>query len=96
MAICNATFAPYPARKETEMWKEKLKLNPGETLRQESHRTKGTMAEEDIYEFSILNAQGQVVGSVTHRDLTTIKGFHRRQSVEQRDANHKLIVEEYF
>ncbi len=72
---------------------EKLKLNLGETLQQESHRSKGTMAETDIWTYLIIDHNGNKVGSVVHTDHTSIKGFHRTQSVEQRDSNGKIIVD---
>ncbi|MDE8809496.1 hypothetical protein P0C28_09495 [Aeromonas hydrophila] len=72
---------------------DKLKLNHGDTLIQESHRSKGTLAEMDIYTYSIINAQGTKVGSVVYTDHTAIKGFRRTQSVEQRDSSGALIVD---
>lgn len=73
---------------------DKLKLDQGETLKQESHRSKGTMAETDIWKYAILGANGDKVGSVVHTDHTAINGFRRTQSVEQRDANGKILVDE--
>ena len=73
--------------------KDKLKLNSGDQLVQESHRTKGTMAETDIWTYSIVDASGNKVGSVTHTDHTSLRGFNRTQSVEQRDESGKLIVD---
>ncbi|MDX1723729.1 MAG: hypothetical protein R3355_11595 [Pseudomonas sp.] len=70
-----------------------LKLNEGDTLVQESHRSKGPLAETDIYTYSIVNAQGEKVGSVVHVDHTSIKGFNRSQSVEQRDISGNLVVD---
>jgi hypothetical protein len=52
------------------------------------------MAEEDIYEYSILNPEGEVVGSVTRTDHTAIKGFRRTQSVRQRDNHNAVVVDE--
>jgi hypothetical protein len=73
--------------------KDKLKLNDGDTLVPESHRSKGTMAETDIYTLSIVNSQGEKVGTVIHTDHTSINGFQRTQSVEQTDISGKLIVD---
>ena len=70
----------------------KLKLNPGDTLKQTSHRMKGPMQETDIYTYSILNENGEVVGTVTHTDHTAIKGFRRTQTVEQKDSSGTVIV----
>ena len=72
---------------------DKLKLNPGETLKQTGHRSKGPLAETDIYTYSILNQTGEIVGTVTHTDHTAIKGFKRTQTVEQRDHGGNVIVD---
>lgn len=69
-----------------------LKLNPGETLKQEAHRSKGTMAQTDIWTYAILDSSGIKVGSVIHTDHTAINGFNRTQSVEQRDGNGTVVV----
>lgn len=76
--------------------KDKLKLSAGETLVQENHRTKGTMAETDIWTYSIINSNGKKVGAVKHTDHTSIRGFNRTQSVEQHDSNGKLVVDIYW
>ncbi|WP_110597530.1 hypothetical protein [Salinicola lusitanus] len=73
--------------------KDRIKLNPGEALKQKSHRSKGTMAETDIWTYAVLDSSGNKVGSVVHTDHTSIKGFSRTQSVEQRDANGKIVVD---
>lgn len=72
---------------------DKLKLNSGETLKRKGHRSKGSLAEMDIYTYDILNQAGEVVGIVTHTDHTAIKGFRRTQTVEQKDNNGNVIVD---
>lgn len=72
----------------------KLKLNEGETLKRINHRSKGPLAEMDIYTYEIINQAGEVVGSVTHTDHTAIKGFKRTQTVEQKDSVGNVIVDE--
>ncbi len=72
----------------------KLKLNQGETLKQINHRSKGPLAETDIYTYSILNEDGEKVGAVTHTDHTAIKGFKRTQTIEQTDNLGNVIVSE--
>ena len=71
----------------------KIKLAPGETLKEESHRSKGSMSETDIWTYAIVDSNGNKVGSVVHTDHTAIKGFHRTQSVEQRDTEGKIVVD---
>jgi hypothetical protein len=70
----------------------KIKLNHGEKLQQESHRSKGSLSETDIWTYTVIDASGNKVGSVVHTDHTSIRGFQRSQSVEQRDANGKIIL----
>lgn len=72
---------------------DKLKLSPGERLRQETHQSKGPMAETDIYTYSVVDSSGEIVGSVTYTDHTSINGFKRRQTVEQRGKDGKVIVD---
>ncbi len=73
--------------------KDKIKLNPGETLKREGHRSKGTMGETDIWTYTVLDSSGNKVGSVIHTEHTSIRNLKRTQSVEQRDANGNLIVD---
>ncbi|MCE0903931.1 hypothetical protein LU676_14325 [Pseudomonas alloputida] len=77
------------------MWKDKLKLGEGETLRLDRDYTKGSMAQEDVYEYSVLNTQGDVVGRIVRRDETT-HSLQRRQSLEQRDSQGNVLVAEYW
>lgn len=72
----------------------KLKLKNGETLKQINHRSKGPLAEMDIYTYEIINQASEVVGTVIYTDHTAIKGFKRTQAVEQKDNAGKVIVDE--
>ncbi len=74
----------------------KLKLNQGDTLKEVNHRSKGPLAETDIYTYSIINLAREVIGTVEHTDHTSIKGFRRSQNVIQRDAAGNVIVEEHW
>ena len=72
----------------------KLRLNPGETLKPTGHRSKGPLAETDIYSYTIVNKAGAVVGSVEHTDHTSINGLKNSQYVIQRDSTGNVIAEE--
>lgn len=72
----------------------RLKLSNGESLRQISHRSKGPLAETDIYEYEIIDDSGIVVGTATYTDHTTINGLKRQQSLVQLDASGNTINEE--
>lgn len=71
----------------------KIRLNPGETLKPTDHRTKGPLAETDIYSYAIVNESGMEVGSVEHTDHTSIKGLNRSQQVIQKDSRGNVIVD---
>lgn len=73
--------------------KERLKLNQGETVNHVKPRSEGFMAETDIEEYEIVNAAGEVVGSVTYKIHTAVKGFRVTHSVVQKDINGKAIVD---
>jgi len=70
----------------------KLKLNTGDTLKQTNHKMKGSMQETDIWTYSVLNQNGEVIGSVIHTDHTSINGFQRTQTVEQKDNSGNIII----
>lgn len=71
----------------------KLRLNPGEILKSTGHRSKGPLAETDIYSYAIINESGVEVGSVEHTDHTSINGLKRSQHVIQKDSAGNVIVE---
>lgn len=72
----------------------KIKLNPGEELKHETSRSKGTMGQTDITTYSIINSEGEILGTVIHEDHTSLNGFRRTQHVTQRDQSGKTIVQE--
>ena len=72
---------------------EKIKLEIGEFLSIESRKTKGPLAETDIATYSIINTNGDKVGSVVHTEHTSIKGLNNTQRVEQRDINGVLVLD---
>lgn len=74
--------------------RDKIILNAGEKLRHERSRSKGTMGQTDIYTYSVVNENDDVVGSVTHTDTTALNGFKQTQSVIQKDASGNVIVDE--
>lgn len=76
------------------MWQERLKLQEGESLRFDNSHSKGSLAQEDIDTYSIVNLNGEIVGSVVLRDHTAINGFARTISVTQKDIAGKTIVDE--
>jgi hypothetical protein len=74
--------------------KSKLQLNHGDTLKLISHRSKGSLAETDIYTYSIINQSGEEIGIVEHTDHTSIKGFKRTQTLVQKNKSGKVIIDE--
>ncbi|WP_342059159.1 hypothetical protein [Aeromonas sp. OTU364] len=74
--------------------KDKLKMNPGETLKRVHFRTKGTMGQTEIETLSILSPNGEVVGEVVYTDHTNLRGLQRQQHVCQTDLEGNVIVDE--
>lgn len=52
----------------------KLKLKDGEYIKETSHKSKGGMAEIDIYEYDVFNQQDEKVGTIELIDGLTPKG----------------------
>ncbi len=71
----------------------KIRLNPGETLKSTGHRSKGPLAETDIYLYAVVNDEGMEIGSVEHTDHTSINGLRRSQHVVQKDSAGNVIVD---
>lgn len=51
------------------------------------------MAQTDIYEYSLLDSNGNVVGKVSYEDHTSLNGFRRTRSLTQRDLDGKVVVD---
>lgn len=71
----------------------KIRLNPGETLKPAGHRSKGPLAETEIYTYAIINEDGIEIGSIEHTDHTSINGLKMSQHVVQKDSAGNVIVE---
>lgn len=76
------------------MWQDKLKLDANESLRHDKSYAKGSLGQEEIELYSIVNQDGEVTGSVQYTDHTAIKGFHRTLHVIQRSSSGNVIVNE--
>ena len=78
------------------MWRAKLILNAGETLKFEESQTKGFMGEKEIDLYSVVRSDGTKAGTVSVSDHTAVRGFRRTISVLQRDTSGKTIVDVQF
>jgi hypothetical protein len=74
------------------MWKDRLQLQPGETLELTGSKEKGFMGETDVSDYDILDAEGRKVGSVTHECHMAVKGFRISHNVVQRDAAGAVVI----
>ena len=74
--------------------REKLKLQPDQTLRKIGSTTDGFMGETDVSEFEIVNERGEVMGFVTYKEHMTVKGFRQTYSLVQKDLNQRIIVDQ--
>jgi hypothetical protein len=77
------------------MWREKLKLNPGESFREASSRAKGSLGQKEIDNYDVIDSAGKVVGSVTYTEETSIKApFKTSYGLVQRAASGSTLVDE--
>lgn len=75
-------------------WRAKVILNPGESLQLDDSRCEGFMQETDVYDCSVIDANGEIVGKVTASDHTAVRGFRRTISVKQTNASGQIVVDE--
>lgn len=75
-------------------WQDKVILNHGESLRIDNSRCEGFMQETDVYDCSVIDASGVVVGKVKATDHTAVRGFRRTLSVHQTNASGQTVVDE--
>lgn len=71
---------------------DKLKLAPEQTLRHEGSVSKGFMGETDVTTYSVLDASGNVVGTVVHTAHTAVRGLRVTNSVVQKDLHGTILV----
>jgi len=73
---------------------DRLKLEEGHTVKLVKSREIGFMGETDVSDFQILDANGNVVGSVELSEHIAVKGFRKTNKVVQRDAQGTTVVSE--
>lgn len=78
------------------MWKDKLILGDGETLKHLGSKTAGFMGETDIDTYTVVGSNGTEAGTVKVEDHTAVKGFRRTITVIQTDAAGNEIVHTSF
>lgn len=76
------------------MWKQKITLNDGETLRLESRREKGHQGQEEVELYSVLNVNGHVVGEVRYIDYTSTKAPCRKSFHLVHRKRDKTLLDE--
>lgn len=74
--------------------KNHIKLQPGETLRFDKSKRAGFVGVKTIDFYSILDADGKVVGSIEHKTNISIHGLNTSQSIIQKDMFNKIVHEE--
>jgi len=77
------------------MWKNKLKLEEGESLRLDNKYEKGSLGQEEVELYSVVDRQGQVTGSVQYTDHTSIKApFRNSLHLLQLEKGGNTLVDE--
>ncbi len=75
---------------------EQLDLKNGETLRRESSRETGPLANIDITNYSVLDAHGDVVGKVEYTEDMAIKGFKVTHKAVRTDLEGKTVLQKFW
>ncbi len=69
-------------------------LNLGESLRVDKTRSEGFMQERDIYDCSVIDSNGIIIGKVRVTDHTAVRGFRRTISMVQTDTGGNIVRDE--
>jgi hypothetical protein len=83
----------YKPDQDRPVFKDRVKLNPGEELKLDSSRSKGFMGEEDIDEYSIVGPDWNIAGKVKYTNHMAVKGFKATKTVRQVDNAGNVIVD---
>ncbi len=75
---------------------EQLQLKHGETLRLDSSRETGPLANIDITNYSVLDAQGNVIGKVEYIEDMAIKGFKVTHKAVRTDLEGKTVLQKFW
>jgi hypothetical protein len=78
------------------MWRQKLKLEEGETLRLDKKYASGHLGQKEVELYSVIDQDGKVVGAVEFTDHTNIKApFKQTFHLVQRKADVTLVDERW-
>lgn len=75
---------------------EQLQLKEGETLCVDSSRQTGPLANIDITNYSVLDAQGNVIGKVEYTEDMAIKGFKVTHKAVRTDLDGKTVLQKFW
>jgi len=78
------------------MWKQRLKLEEGETLRLDSKYKKGNLEQEEVELYSVIDQHGIVVGSVQYTVHTDIKAPYRQSFYLVQGKDGITLVERWI
>ena len=82
------------SRKKPEVtWRDRLVLNPGETVRQAQRITTGNLGQDDVEHHDVIAPQGQIVGTVVYTACTSLKPpFRTSYRLVQRGIDGTVMV----
>ena len=76
-------------------WRDRLKLDPGDTVRQSRSMSTGNLGQDDVEHHEVVDAQDQVIGTVVFTASTSLKPpFRTSHWLVQKDIDGVVIVEE--
>ncbi len=75
-------------------WKDRLLLNPGESVRPASSASTGNLGQQDVEQHDVIDAQGVTVGTVVYTASTSLRPpFRTSHWVVQRGVEGNVVLE---
>lgn len=76
------------------MWRKKIILKPDQVVEHRKSYSKGTLGQDDIEQYDVINSDGKKSGTVSFTECTSLKApFSKSYHLVQLDAGGKSIVD---
>lgn len=76
-------------------WTDKVELKEGEKIQRGQKRVKGHLGQEEIYPFTIVDSEGQEVGSGKYTEHFAVRGLHNSYHLEYTKKDGKKFSEQW-
>lgn len=83
-----------PKPKPVLHWRDRLKLQPGETLRRSGGTKSGNLDQHEVEMYDVIDLRGDSVGTVLYTETFCIRPpFRANHSLVQKDPDGKVVVD---